>query len=86
MIKVNFKRYLVVGSYCKVRHFSREFDSLSEVAKFMDDHIMSLPDSHGRLKAIYLDKESGLTNREWKILNNKYRSLYARRYPKHGSV
>lgn len=85
-MRVNFKHYTVIGSYCRVRHFSKTFDSLSQVAKFIDDNRMDKPDKHGRVKAIYLSNSSGLTKQELKILNNKYRALYNRRFAKNGSV
>lgn len=80
MVAVNFNHYTVVGgSYCKVRHFSKTFDNLSQVAKFIHDNRMSLPDKHSRITSIYLNKCSGLTKRELKILNCKYGALYKRR-------
>ena len=84
MLTVNFNHFTVAGgTYCKVRHFSKTFDNLSQVAKFIYDHRMQLPDKYGRMTSIYLNKHSGLTNRELKILNTKYGSLCNRGRIKH---
>lgn len=84
MLTVNFNHFTVAGgTYCKVRHFSKTFDNLSQVAKFIYDHRMQLPDKHGRMTSIYLNKRSGLTTRELKILNSKYGSLCNRGRIKH---
>lgn len=71
MIKVNFDHFTVIGgNYCKVRHFSKAFDSLSQVAKFIYDNRTCSDDKQDRIKSIYLSKFnefSELTRRERKI-------------------
>ena len=48
MIKVNFDHFTVIGgNYCKVRHFSKAFDSLSQVAKFIYDNRTCSDDKQG---------------------------------------
>ena len=89
MITVNFDHFTVVGgNYCKVRHFSKTFASLSQVAKFMYDNRTRSSDNQDRINSIYLsrfNKCSGLTMREMKILYRKYIALCERNI-NHGSL
>lgn len=89
MITVNFDHFTVVGgNYYKVRHFSKTFASLSQVAKFIYDNRTCSDDKQYRIKSIYLSKFnecSGLTLRECKIVHRKYTALCERNI-NHGSL